>query len=79
MLSRVDLDIADPAAVTNAIDFYKPWGIVNAAGYVRVDDAESEIDKCRRDNVDGPCNLAYECARRNLPLVTFSSDLVFMA
>ncbi len=77
LLSRPDLDIADPAAVTNAINFYKPWGIVNAAGFVRVDDAESEIDKCRRDNIDGPANLAYECAKRNLPLVTFSSDLVF--
>ena len=77
LISRADLDIADPAAVANAIDFYKPWGIVNAAGYVRVDDAERETEKCRSDNVDGPFNLAYECARRNLPLVTFSSDLVF--
>lgn len=77
LLTRADLDIADPVAVAKAIDSFKPWGIVNAAGYVRVDDAEGETDKCRRDNVDGPSNLAYECARRNLPLVTFSSDLVF--
>jgi dTDP-4-dehydrorhamnose reductase len=77
LVSRADLDIADAAALANAIDFYKPWGIVNAAGYVRVDDAEGETNKCRRDNVDGPFNFADECARRNLPLVTFSSDLVF--
>lgn len=77
LLTRADLDIADPAAVANAIDSYEPWGIVNAAGYVRVDDAEGETGKCRRDNVDGPSNLAYECARHDLPLVTFSSDLVF--
>jgi len=51
--------------------------VVNAAGYVHVDDAEREPERCRRENVTGPALLARECARRNLPLVTFSSDLVF--
>lgn len=77
LLSRAHLDIADRASVLNALDHYEPWAIINAAGYVRVDDAESEAAICRRENVTGPVCLAGECARRALPLVTFSSDLVF--
>lgn len=77
LLVRSDLDIADPVAVETAINTYEPWGIVNAAGYVRVDDAEREAQRCRRANIEGPVNLAAHCARRKLSFVTFSSDLVF--
>ena len=77
LLSRTQLDIADQSSVRAALDQYKPWGIVNAAGYSRVDDAEAEAEICRRENVTGPVSLAHECARRGLALVTFSSDLVF--
>jgi dTDP-4-dehydrorhamnose reductase len=77
LLSRTQLDIADLASVRAALDQYKPWAIVNAAGYVRVDDAEAKAEICRRENVTGPVCLARECARSGLPLVTFSSDLVF--
>jgi dTDP-4-dehydrorhamnose reductase len=55
----------------------KPWAVINAAGYVRVDDAERDVEACRRANVTGPMNLAAACRRHGLPLVTFSSDLVF--
>jgi dTDP-4-dehydrorhamnose reductase len=51
--------------------------VVNAAGYVRVDDAESDRVRCERENTLGPRVLAEACAMRGLPLVTFSSDLVF--
>lgn len=77
LLVRSDMDIADLASVETAINAYEPWGIVNAAGYVRVDEAEREAQKCRRENVDGAVNLAEQCARRDLSFVTFSSDLVF--
>jgi dTDP-4-dehydrorhamnose reductase len=77
LLSRQQLDIADPDSVRHALDRYEPWAIINAAGYVRVDDAEGDAERCMRENVVGPVCLAKECARRQLPLVTFSSDLVF--
>ena len=51
--------------------------MVNTAGYVRVDDAEREPDRCHRENAEGPACLAAACAQRGLPFVTFSSDLVF--
>src|SRR5436190_22888998 len=51
--------------------------IVNATGYVRVDDAEGDWDRCYRENVQGPAVLAAACADAKVALVTFSSDLVF--
>lgn len=42
-----------------------------------MDDAEIEAERCWRENVIGPECLAVECLRRDLPLLTFSSDLVF--
>lgn len=74
---RTELDIADAGAVDAVLAAERPWLVVNAAGYVRVDDAEHEIDRCRRENAFGPTALARACRRRGVRLVTFSSDLVF--
>ena len=76
LTSRTELDIAKPASVRAAIARWKPWAIINTAGYVRVDDAESDA-RHWRENVLGPTMLATACARENVRLVTFSSDLVF--
>lgn len=77
LLRRADLDIAVPYSVEDALDEIQPWAVINTAGYVRVDDAEVEAERCMRENAKGPALLAAACARRGLPLVTFSSDLVF--
>lgn len=77
LLTRQDLDIAEPESVKQVLDQLQPWAVINAAGYVRVDDAERELDRCWRENVTGPANLATTCAEREIALVSFSSDLVF--
>ncbi len=77
LLDRAQVDIADPAAVEQAIREHRPWAIVNACGYVRVDEAEREPERCHRENTLGPVVLAVACARHGLRLLTFSSDLVF--
>jgi dTDP-4-dehydrorhamnose reductase len=77
LTARRELDAADPESARAAIDRIRPWAVVNAAGFVRVDDAEVEADRCRRENVDAAAVLARECGRLGLPFVTFSSDLVF--
>ncbi|UQA58933.1 family 1 glycosylhydrolase [Polyangium aurulentum] len=77
LVSRKEMDIADPASVARMLDEASPWAVINAAGYVRVDDAEQERRRCRRENVKGPRILAQACAERGIRLVTFSSDLVF--
>ena len=63
LLTRQDLDIADPAAVASVLAELNPWAVVNAAGYVRVDQAEVERGSCFRENADGPATLARECGR----------------
>jgi dTDP-4-dehydrorhamnose reductase len=77
LLNRREMDIANPHSVDAALDHYLPWAVINAAGYVRVDDAESDSAFCFRDNAHGPATLAAACSRRGLNLLTFSSDLVF--
>jgi dTDP-4-dehydrorhamnose reductase len=76
-LTRAELDCADRAAIVDAVERYRPWGIINAAGYVRVDDAESEPERCMRENTEAPIFLAEICASHGIALLTFSSALVF--
>ena len=77
LLKRSEMEIADRDSVEKALSGCEPWAIVNAAGYVRVDDAEREPEKCFRENSVGPKVLAEACARNSIKLATFSSDLVF--
>ncbi len=76
-LSRREVDVTDPAALDAALATYRPWAVVNCAGWVRVDDAEREPEACMRANADAPASLAAACVRHGAQLVAFSSDLVF--
>jgi dTDP-4-dehydrorhamnose reductase len=77
LLTRRDLDIADRAAVEALMEEVQPWAVVNAAGYVRVDDAEEEAELCWRENVTGAVTVARAVAAHGCRLATFSTDLVF--
>ncbi len=77
LLTRQEMDIADIASVRAAVDCYRPWAIVNAAGYVRVDEAEMRSERCLRENTLGPATVAAVCSEEGVHLLTFSSDLVF--
>lgn len=77
LVGRQEMDIADADAVERAIERYRPWAIVNAGGYVRVDDAERDAARCLRENTAGPAVLGAACMRHDIQLLTFSSDLVF--
>ncbi len=77
LLTRAEMDIADAHSVESALAEFEPWAVVNTAGYVRVDDAEREAEKCMRENAEGAATLAEACARHGAALLTFSSDLVF--
>ena len=71
LLSRKDMDIADETSVEQAMGHYQPWAVINASGYVRVDDAERDIERCFRENVQGPAVLAAACTRHRVHLATF--------
>lgn len=77
LLCRSDLDVAHEEAVRSRLAVLKPWALINAAGYCRVDEAERNSEACFRDNVQAPQNLAAICADMKIPFLSFSSDLVF--
>ncbi|HZH95898.1 MAG TPA: SDR family oxidoreductase, partial [Flavisolibacter sp.] len=77
LLGREDCDISEPYTIERIIQRYKPWAIINAAGYVKVDEAEADAETCFRNNFVGAYNLAAACHRHDIQLATFSSDLVF--
>ena len=77
ILDRAGLDITKPAEMENVILAINPWAIINTAGFVRVDDAETESANCFAINTAGAENMAVLCAKYNIKLLTYSSDLVF--
>ena len=77
LLGRPEADICDQDRLIAIINHYHPWAIINAAGYVDVDNAETEKDICYKSNFLGAKNLAIVCKEYNVRLLSFSSDLVF--
>lgn len=74
---RKMLDIASEESVNRKLAQLNPWGVINAAGYTKIDDAEKAAFTCFRENTIGPVILAEACRSMNIKLVTFSSDQVF--
>jgi dTDP-4-dehydrorhamnose reductase len=65
------------SAVESAIQMFQPWAVINASGYIEVDDAEVDEEACFRINSFIPAILAKACRKHNIRMLTFSSDLVF--
>lgn len=76
-VTRAELDLAEEDGVAAALARLRPWAVVNAAGFTSVDQAEYRAERCRRDNLLAAEALARECAAAGLPLLAFSSHLVF--
>ncbi|KEQ52428.1 SDR family oxidoreductase [Sphingobium chlorophenolicum] len=77
LTSRRDLDLSAPSRMAERIEHIAPWAVVNAAGWVRVDEAEAAPDPCMTVNAQGAIALARVCQDRGIPTLSFSSDLVF--
>ena len=77
LTTRGQIPLNNPERMRGALEEIDPWLAINAAGWVRVDDAEREAEACRAANADGAVAFAEACRGRNVPFVTFSSDLVF--
>ena len=75
--TRAMLDLGDEGAVDAALAHYRPWAVVNAAGWVRVDEAERDAAGCMAANAEGVERLVRACRRHGAAFVGFSSDLVF--
>ncbi len=77
LTNRRALPLDDPRAMARTLDEHRPWAVVNAAGWVRVDEAEAAEAACTAANATGAIFLARLCAERGIHHTAFSSDLVF--
>jgi dTDP-4-dehydrorhamnose reductase len=77
LTNRSQLDVQDQRSIEKAIEHYQPSAVINASGWVRVDEAEDDPQVCFQVNADGAGRLAATCAAAGLPSISFSSDLVF--
>jgi dTDP-4-dehydrorhamnose reductase len=77
-VAQPGVDLCDPAAVERLFRTLAPLaGVVHAAAYTAVDQAEAEEALALRVNAEAPGVVAAACARHGLPLVHVSTDFVF--
>ncbi len=76
-LGRSQADLTDPQACADAIKFYSPDVVINAAAYTAVDQAEDEEAIATVINGDAPSVMARTCAGLDIPFVHISTDYVF--
>lgn len=74
---RPNLDLADPASVSRALEAARPDAIVSAAAYTAVDKAESESDLAHAVNGAGAGAVAQAAKALGVPLIHISTDYVF--
>jgi dTDP-4-dehydrorhamnose reductase len=75
-LTRRDLNVTDLESV-KILKELKPDVIINTAAYVRVDDAELEVEKAFHVNAIGALNVAKACNELDAVNVYISTDYVF--
>lgn len=76
-IGREEVNILDQHSIMSVIEHYMPWAIINATGYVRVDEAELEPLSCYAINATAPAVMARLCKKYGIQFMSFSSDLVF--
>jgi dTDP-4-dehydrorhamnose reductase len=74
---RDHLDITNGDMTAAILSELNPWAVVNAAGWVRVDDAEDDEAACHQINAVAATALAQACASGGIVCLNLSSDLVF--
>lgn len=74
---RQDLDITDRDKTHFILREKRPEVVINAAAYVRVDDAEDNVMEAFRINAAGVKNLVDACNETGSLIVHISTDYVF--
>lgn len=76
-LTRLELDVTDPGAVSAAVADARPGAIVNCAAYTDVDGAEGDEPAARAVNAVGAGYVAERAACQGAALVHVSTDYIF--
>jgi dTDP-4-dehydrorhamnose reductase len=72
-----EVDIAQLSHCYRIIEIFKPDVVINAAGFTRVDDCETNEQKAYAVNAEGPGNLAKAAAAAGALLVHYGTDYIF--
>ena len=73
-----DVDITQPAALTETFKAFSPAVVIHCAAMTRVDDCESNEELAFRLNGMGSANVAFACKACGARLIALSTDYVFM-
>lgn len=74
---RPDFDLEAPANARDVIAAARPDVVISAAAWTAVDLAETEAERARLANVDGPAAIAASAAALGIPVIHLSTDYVF--
>ncbi|MBF2099291.1 MAG: NAD(P)-dependent oxidoreductase [Gloeomargaritaceae cyanobacterium C42_A2020_066] len=74
---RQELDITQPETLTACLARYRPAGLIHAAAYTNVAQAETDRDLCWQVNVQGTRHLVQATQHLGIPLIHISTDYVF--
>lgn len=77
LADRRQLALGDLDGARRVLGRTSAWAVINAAGWVRVDEAEEQSAACMAANAQGAATLASACAEFGAHYTAFSSDLVF--
>ena len=76
-LSHAELEVADAAAVRQAVLGCDPALVINTSAHHRVDAVEDDVDRAFQVNATGARNLAVACREADAVLLHVSTDYVF--
>ena len=76
-LDRNQADLSNPISCSQAIEFYSPKGVINAAAYTDVDKSEVDEENAKIVNVYSPKAIADTCFKLSIPLIHISTEYVF--
>ncbi|HRK23394.1 MAG TPA: dTDP-4-dehydrorhamnose reductase [Beijerinckiaceae bacterium] len=76
-LGRPELDLLHPTGLDALFAAHRPDGIINAAAYTAVDQAENDYDAALAVNGAGAGAVATAAAALNIPIIQLSTDYVF--
>lgn len=75
--TRSEMDLSDTISISEYLLKNSPDYIIHCAAWTNVDDAESNIELCRKINVEGTKYLTDYCKIKNIPIIYISTDYVF--
>jgi dTDP-4-dehydrorhamnose reductase len=76
-LDRNQADLLNPNECFDAVLYYKPRAVINAAAYTAVDKAENDESKAYVINGEAPAAIAKACKVLEIPLVHISTEYIF--